>query len=171
MVQRQTWGDKELWELAEAQKRSVGQGDGQVTMRLENSRALLGSRNYVQLVLHLKHVQVYTASPSAVFLSPMALLASVCAHMHSYRHFYNYFITWSHKCCLISTQMESMTSPECVNCVESLFRTSACVHITCWCVGTEGKWACMCLRDNECYYNRQNPVRERSITLLAAVTQ
>lgn len=54
----------------------VRQGDGRVTMRLENSRVV---RNYVQLVLHFKHVQVYTASPPAVFLTPMALLASVCA--------------------------------------------------------------------------------------------
>lgn len=65
---------------AEAQKRRGRQGDGRVTMRLENSPALLGSRNYAQLVLHLKHVQVYTASTLAVFLTPMALLTSVCAH-------------------------------------------------------------------------------------------
>lgn len=40
-------------------------GDGQVMMWLEN--CLLGSRNYMQLVLHLKHVQVYIASPFATF--------------------------------------------------------------------------------------------------------
>lgn len=40
-------------------------GDGQEMMRLENS--LLGSRNYMQLVLHLKHGRIYRASPSATF--------------------------------------------------------------------------------------------------------
>ena len=64
-----------------------------------------------------------------------------------------------------------MTSPECVNCVESLFRSSACVHQTCGGVGTEVKRVCVCLRDNECNYNRQNTVRDKSIKLLAAVTQ
>lgn len=78
---------------AEAQKRRGRQGDGRVTMRLENSPALLGSRNYAQLVLHLKHVQVYTASTLAVFLTPMALLTSVCAHTRTHADFYNYFNT------------------------------------------------------------------------------
>ena len=38
-----------------------------------------------------------------------------------------------------------MTSPECVNRVESLFRTWACVHMRCRCVGTEGKCVCACV--------------------------
>lgn len=57
-------------------------GDGWVMVRLENSQALLGSRNYAQLVLHLKHVRVYAPSPSAVFLTPMALLTSARTHVH-----------------------------------------------------------------------------------------
>lgn len=63
-MRREKRGDKEQSKEA---GRSLGkrraQGDGQVTMRMENSLPLLGSRNYVQLVLHLKHVQVYTTSP------------------------------------------------------------------------------------------------------------
>lgn len=59
-----------------------------------------------------------------------------------------------------------MTPAEIVNCVKSLFRPGDCVHITRCCVGTEGKWARACLRDNKCYYCRQRRAREKYITSL-----
>lgn len=80
---RRTGGDEEQWNRGSEKRRwgwrgGVRGGDGRLTTKLENSPALLGSRNYAQLELHLKHVQVYAASPPAVFSTPMAALASVC---------------------------------------------------------------------------------------------
>lgn len=77
----------------------------------------------MQLILHLKHFEVCTASPLAVFLTLMVLCTSVCAH--------SFTTTLIPEVSLISTQKESMTSPEYVNCVERLFRTGAYVQITC----------------------------------------
>lgn len=60
----------------------MDRGDGRVTMRIENSQTLQGNRNYAEIMLHLKHVRVYSASPLAAFLTPIAVLTSLCAHTH-----------------------------------------------------------------------------------------
>ena len=150
-------------EETEGDNRGMGESRwGSKIVGLRWVEGIMGSSCY------LKCVQVYTASSSAELFNTYATTHKcVRAHTHTHRHLYNYFITWSHKCFLISAQGEVVTSPECVNCVESLVvvalvytlhvdvweqRASECVCV-CVCV-------CVCLRDNKCYYNRLNTVRE-----------
>lgn len=63
-------------------REKMDRGDGRVTMRIENSQTLQGNRNYAEIMLHLKHVRVYGAPPLAAFLTPIAVLTSLCAHTH-----------------------------------------------------------------------------------------
>lgn len=71
-----------------------------------NSPALLNIWNYEQLTLHLKHFEVCTASPLAVFFITYGTMHKcVCTHVHSFT------TTLMPEVSLISTQRESMASP------------------------------------------------------------
>lgn len=82
-------------------------GEGGWATGLENSQTFLSSSNNAKLVLRLEHVQGFTRFP----LAPLR----VCASVYKCWHFYNYSISWNHRCRFIFTA-EPVASPKCVNC-------------------------------------------------------